>query len=273
MNRLMYLALIIIGVLMVLPLLWMLSASFKTTAEIFSYPPRLVPPVFRIDNYTNLFAGTSVSNFGRWFSNSVLVVIGRLIPSLFFCSLAGFGFAKYDFRGRGLLFSILLASMMIPFYTILIPVYALIVHLGWTDTYQALTIPFMASAFGVFLMRQYIVTIPDELLDAARIDGASEFGIYWRIVLPLCKPALAALAVIGFMGSWNSYFWPMLVLTDPNKFTIPMGVVGLTGSVGEEQKFGAVMAASSLAVLPILILFIAMQKQFISGITLGSIKG
>lgn len=273
MKRWMYIPMLAIGVLMVLPLLWMFSSSFKNTGEIFSYPPRLIPPVIRMDNYEKLWAGTSTSNFPQWFVNSVFVSACTIIPSLFFCSLAGFGFAKYEFRGRKLLFTILLASMMLPFYTVLVPVYTLMIHLGWTDTYYALIVPFVASAFGVFLMKQYMAGIPNELLDAARIDGASEFEIYWRIILPLSKPALAALTIMGFRGSWNSYLWPMLVLSDPQKFTVPMGVVSLASSPNEgEQLWGAIMASSALAVLPVLFLFILMQKQFISGMTVGSIK-
>ncbi len=272
MRRLLHLALLVAGILVILPLLWMLSSSFKNISEIFSYPPRLIPPVFRLDNYSYLWRGTSSANFPRWFWNSTFIAICRLVLSLFFCSLAGFGFAKYDFRGRGFLFVVLLASMMIPFHVVLIPVYALMIHLGWTDTYYALVVPFVASAFGVFLMRQYMVGIPDEFMDAARIDGASDFGIYWRIFLPLSKPALAALAVVTFRSSWGSYLWPMIVLTSPKRFTIPMGILGLVGNVSEQQMWGATMAASTLAVLPVLAMFILMQKQFVSGLTLGGVK-
>lgn len=272
MRRLLYPALLMIGVVVILPLAWMLSSSFKNISEIFSYPPELVPPVFRLDNYSYLWRGTSSANFPGWFWNSTLVAMCRLVSSLFFCSLAGFGFAKYSFRGRGFLFAVLLASMTIPFHVVLIPVYALMIHLGWTDTYQALIVPFVASAFGVFLMRQYMVGISGEFIDAARIDGASDFRIYWQIFLPLSKPALAALAIVTFRSSWGSYLWPMIILSSPEKFTIPMGILGLVGNVSEEQMWGAVMAASTLSVLPILALFILMQRQFVSGLTLGGVR-
>lgn len=265
-----YPALITIGILMILPLAWMFSSSFKTTAEIFEYPPRLVPRVLRLVNYAELFLTTG---YPRWFLNSTIITVCSLALSLFFCSLAGFAFAKYDFRLRGLLFAILLASMTIPFHVILIPLYVLMARLGWANTYNALIVPYAITAFGVFLMRQYMVSLPDELLDAARVDGASEFRIYWQIILPLARPALAVMAIVGTLGSWNAFLWPMIILSTPEKFTLPIGLSVLLGEhLFDEGQWGRVMAGSFLSVLPILVMFALMQKQFISGLTLGSVR-
>jgi len=267
-----YLMLIAGGILSVFPFLWTISASFKNTTEMFRYPPTLIPPVFRISNYIDLFALERV-HFARWYLNSTLVAVCSVVLSLFFSSLGGFGFAKYDFRFRKPLFAILLGSMMVPFYTILIPLFVMMVRIQWVDTYRGLILPFSAGAFGVFLMRQYMVTLPDELMDAARIDGASEFRIYYQIFLPLSKPALGTLTVLGFMGSWNSFTWPLIILRSPEKFTIPLGMANILGTWMGERLWGPVMAGSVLSILPILILFVLMQRQFIAGMTAGAVRG
>jgi ABC-type glycerol-3-phosphate transport system permease component len=212
-------------------------------------------------------------HFIRWYLNSAMITVSYMVLSLFFSSMGGFGFAKYDFRFRGPLFAILLGSMMIPFYVILIPLFVMMVRIQWVDTYQALVIPFSAGAFGIFLMRQYMVTLPTELMDAARIDGASEFRIFLQIFLPLSRPALATLAILNFMGSWNSFLWPLIILRSPEKFTLPLGMANLLGTWMGERLWGPVMAGAFLTALPILILFVLMQKQLIAGMTLGAIRG
>jgi len=194
-----------------------------------------------------------------------------IILSVFFSSLAGFGFAKYNFRFREPLFFIVLSSLMIPFFVILIPLYVMIVKFRWMDTYYALIIPFMAPAFGIFIMRQYITSIPSELIDSARIDGSSEFGIFFRIIFPLSKPALGAFSIFQFVMSWNSFVWPLVVLRSEEKFTLPIGLANLVGLYFRE--YGAVMAGSVLVVILPIVFFLLMQKQFISGLTLGSVKG
>jgi len=255
------------AIAMIVPFAWTVSASFKTVGEIFNYPPEFLPDKFYIENYIRLFTDIP---FVRWYGNSLMISVTATTLSIFFSSLAGFGFAKYIFPLRSILFYILISSLIIPFQVILIPLFVLMIKLRWMDNYLAMIIPFMAPAFGIFLMRQYIVSIPNELIDAARIDGSSEFGIYYRIILPLARPALGALTIFQFMGSWNNFLWPLIVLKSPQKYTLPIGLSNLLSLY--QREYGMVMAASFLVALPMIILFLNMQKQFIAGLTLGSVK-
>ena len=218
-------------------------------------------------NYRNLWKSVP---YNQYFINSVFIATASTLLTLFFCSLAGYAFAKYQFRGKTILFGILLASMMIPFQVLLVPLFGLMYDIGWLNSYKAIIIPFSVGAFGVFLMRQFIVTIPSELLDAARIDGCSEFGIYYRIVLPIIKPALGALTIYSFLSSWNGYLWPLIVLRDEAKYTLPIGLANLIGIY--RQDYGMLMAGTLLSLLPIVVLFLAMQREFVQGITLGGVK-
>lgn len=218
-------------------------------------------------NYRNLWKTVP---YNRYFINSVFIATASTLLTLFFCSLGGYAFAKYEFRGQKILFGILLASMMVPFQVLLVPLFGLMYDIGWLNSYKAIIIPFSVGAFGVFLMRQFIVTIPSELLDAARIDGCSEFGIYYRIVLPIIKPALGALTIYSFLGSWNGYLWPLIILRDEAKYTLPIGLANLVGIY--RQDYGMLMAGTLLSLMPIVILFLAMQREFVQGITLGSVK-
>ena len=218
-------------------------------------------------NYRNLWKTVP---YNRYFINSVFIATASTLLTLFFCSLGGYAFAKYQFRGQKILFGILLASMMVPFQVLLVPLFGLMYDIGWLNSYKAIIIPFSVGAFGVFLMRQFIVTIPSELIDAARIDGCSEFGIYYRIVLPIIKPALGALTIYSFLGSWNGYLWPLIILRDEAKYTLPIGLANLVGIY--RQDYGMLMAGTLLSLMPIVILFLAMQREFVQGITLGSVK-
>ena len=218
-------------------------------------------------NYRNLWKAVP---YNRYFINSVFIATASTLLTLFFCSLGGYAFAKYQFKGKAVLFGILLASMMIPFQVLLVPLFGLMYDIGWLNSYKAIIIPFSVGAFGVFLMRQFIVTIPSELMDAARIDGCSEFGIYYRIVLPIIKPALGALTIYSFLSSWNGYLWPLIVLRDEAKYTLPIGLANLIGIY--RQDYGMLMAGTLLSLLPIIILFLAMQREFVQGITLGGVK-
>ena len=218
-------------------------------------------------NYRNLWKTVP---YNRYFINSVFIATASTLLTLFFCSLGGYAFAKYQFRGQKILFGILLASMMVPFQVLLVPLFGLMYDIGWLNSYKAIIIPFSVGAFGIFLMRQFIVTIPTELLDAARIDGCSEFGIYYRIVLPIIKPALGALTIYSFLGSWNGYLWPLIILRDEAKYTLPIGLANLVGIY--RQDYGMLMAGTLLSLMPIVILFLAMQREFVQGITLGGVK-
>lgn len=259
------------GIVMVTPLVWMVSSAFKPLSEIYQYPPTIIPQNFTMANFDRLFTDWP---FGNWYVNSLVVAIISTIAVLFFTSLAGFGFAKYRFRGRNFLFMLLLGSTMIPFQLILIPLFILMSDFGWTNSYLSLIVPFMAPAVGIFLMRQFILSIPSELIEASRIDGATEFGIYWRVILPLARPALAAQAVLTFLGSWNSFLWPLTVLRNQQAMTLPVGLVGIMGGVtaGSEPPLGAAMAAATLVTLPVVIVFVAVQKQYIAGLTAASVK-
>jgi len=255
---------------MVFPFLWMIDASFMTSSEIQSRPPVWFPAEPQISNFPELL---NVLPFGRLYVNSIIVTVGTVLGVLVTSSLAGFGFAKYEFPGRDLLFYVILSTMMIPFFVTLIPVFFIVRQLGWIDSYQGLVLPGIVSAYGIFLMRQFSMSIPDELVDAARIDGASEPLIYWRIVLPLTRPALATLGTFTFIGSWNAFLWPLLVINNRDLFTVPLGLNTLRISASELRNLDLLMAGAVLSVVPTLIIFIFLQRYFIQGIALTGLKG
>jgi ABC-type glycerol-3-phosphate transport system permease component len=259
------------GIIVIAPLVWMVSASFKPLNEIYAYPPTIIPTNFSTANYIRLFNDWP---FLDWYGNSLVVAVLLTLAVLFFTSLAGFGFAKYRFKGSNLLFVLLLGSTMIPFQLILVPLFILMSRLSWTNSYWCLIIPFMAPAVGIFLMRQFLMSIPSELIEAARIDGATEFGIYWRVILPLARPALAAQAVLTFLGAWNSFLWPLSVLHTQTAMTLPVGMANMIGGVtaGSEPPIGSSMAAATLVTIPVILIFVAVQKQYIAGLTAASVK-
>lgn len=250
-----------------LPVIWLVASSFKESDAIFAFPPSFLPRDATLSNYTRLFSEVP---FGRYFVNSVFLSTAATLISLFFSTLAGYGFAKYEFAGKRFLFTILLASMMIPFQVLLVPLFKLLKDIGWLDSYWGIVVPFMVGGFGIFLMRQFMVGVPNDLIDAARIDGCHEFGIYWRVVLPVVKPAVGALTIFVFLGQWNNYLWPLIVLRDEAKYTLPLGLANLVGVY--RQEYGMLMAGTLVALAPIVALFMAMQREFVSGITLGAVK-
>lgn len=257
------------GIMMV-PFAWMLSASLMTPPEIAARPPVWVPAVPQWQNYRDV---VQVIPMGRMYMNSLFVTVVTVVGILFTSSMAGYAFAKFEFPGRHVLFVGMLGTMMIPFFVTLIPVYYIVRLLGWLDSYAGLIVPNLISAYGIFLMRQFILDLPDELLDAARMDGASEFAIYYRIVLPLCLPALATLGTFTFIGTWNSFLWPLLVVSSRTLFTIPLGLNSLRLYAGEARNLNLLMAGTSLAIVPVLLVFVFMQRFFIRGIALTGLKG
>lgn len=265
-----YLILISLAVLTATPFLYMITGSLKRNAEIFSYPLTLIPANPTLDNYIRLLNGSEIP-FIRQFSNSLLISTSQTLLTLFIASLVGWGFAKYEFQGKKPLFLFLLATMMFPAQVALVPLFLLMLKIGWLDTYWAIIIPGSLSAFGVFLMRQFMLAIPSELLDAARIDGASEWGLYWRIGLPLSGSGLSILAVLTFLGSWNDYLWPLIALRSIEKFTFPVGLASLVGLY--KVEYGMILAGAFLATLPILVIFFIGRNQFVAGLTSGAIKG
>ena len=263
-----YVLLILLTVLVLTPLFWVVSASFKPSGEIFTYPPTFLPQDPTLENFTRLFQEMPII---QYVVNSTFLATSHTLLLLAIATMGGFAFAKYSFRGRGVLFAIVLASMMIPFHLVLVPLFTLLYKFGWLDTYQGVILPYLASSgFGVFLMRQFILGVPSDLLDAARIDGTSEFGIYWRVIIPAVKPAMGALSIFGFLGAWNEFLWPMIVLRDAAKYTLPLGLASLVGVY--RQEYGMLMAGTLLSILPIMALFLAMQREFVQGITLGAVK-
>ncbi len=265
-----YSLLIIGAIMMVFPFAWMIDSSLMTSSEIQRRPPAMYPATPQWENFTNLL---DVMPFGRLYLNSFIITVSTVLGVLLTSSLAGFAFAKYQFPGRDLLFYIILATMMIPFFVTLIPVFYIVRQLGWINTYQGLIFPSITSAYGIFMMRQFIMGIPDELLDAARIDGAPEPMIYWRIILPLTRPALATLGTFMFIGSWNAFLWPLLVINSRDLYTVPLGLNTLRTFNAEARNLNLLMSGTVLSVVPTLILFIFLQRYFIQGITLTGLKG
>lgn len=258
-----------LGALVVcIPLIWMLTSSLKAPDKIFTIPIQWIPTDWRWSNYAEAM---NTAPFGRYFFNSLFVSTSVTLLNLLFCSLAGYGFAKYHFPGKNALFLFILATMMIPFHVVVVPLFVLMRDLKWLNSYKVLIIPGMMSAFGIFLMRQSIMTLPDELFDAARIDGASEIGTYLKIVLPLSKGPLAALAVFIFLDSWNSLLWPLVTTTNDNYRVLAVGLTQFQTVHG--TKYHLMMAASTLVVIPMLVVFFLLQRHFIRGIALSGLKG
>jgi ABC-type glycerol-3-phosphate transport system permease component len=250
------------------PLLFMLSGSIKPVSELTSLPPNLIPERFTVDGYSHLFEKTS---FARWFVNSIVVTTLRVLLTLIVAAMAAFSFAAYHFRFRRLLFLMVIGSVLLPFEVIYLPLLKIIIDIGWVNTYQALIVPFIASGFSVFVLHQFMVTIPPSLFEAARADGGSEWQLFRYVAVPVSRPAFGALGIILFLQAWNSFFWPMIVLHDPEKFVLPVGVMSILGSAFHEQQFmTAALAASTLMTIPLIIVFLALQKQFVAGLTRAS---
>ena len=254
-------------VLTLFPLLWMLSVSFMPATEANLFPPRLLPDAPTLAHYRDLFTRLDLA---RYLLNSTVLAAAITLISLLINSLAGYAFAKLRFAGRDRLFQLLLAALVIPAQVSMLPLFLLLKQLGLINTYWGVIIPGMASIFGIFLIRQYALSIPDSLLDAARIDGAGEFRIYWSLVLPLCKPILVTLAIFTFLGAWNDFMWPLIVLTDQEMYTLPVALANLVGEHVQDTEL--IMAGAVLTVLPVVLVFLLLQKYYIAGILLGSIK-
>lgn len=256
-------ALVMIG-----PFVWMVHTSTLPTAEAYRYPPVIFPSYRAWENYERAL---TLVPFGRFFFNSAVVATSITVLQLLTCSLGAFAFARMRFPGRDVLFLAYLATMMVPFEVTLIPSFIIIRELNWIDTYPALIVPFIFSAYGTFLLRQFFKSVHGDLYDAARVDGASYFEIYWRIFLPLAKPALAALGVFVFLHFWNSFFWPLVVTNSLEMRTVPIGLALFQGR--DSIQWNLMMAATTLAVLPTLIVFLLAQRFFVRGIMLSGLKG
>ena len=264
-----YAALTALSAFMLFPFVWMLVSSFKPFPEIFS-GRSFLPIEPTLANYMALFERYDAL---RKFWNSFYIATTATVLSVFLCALGGYAFAKFRFPGQNTMFAILLGSMTIPFAVLLVPLFVMMRNtFGWIDTPWPLIVPGAANAFGIFFMRQYMLSVSDDMLDAARIDGASEFGIFIRVVLPTAIPGLASLAIIFFMASWNNFLWPLAVLRSEHMHTVPIMLNSLQGPPGR-TAFDLLMAGSVLSVLPMLIVFFFLQRYLIAGITAGSVKG
>lgn len=250
------------------PLAWMAAASLMPAGQATMYPPRFLPHPVTFDNYRTLFTRLDLA---RNLVNSVIIALSATALSTLINSLAGYAFAKFRFRGRDMTFRVLLAGLVIPAQVGMLPLFVMMRELHLVNSDWGVIVPSMASIFGIFLIRQYAMSIPDELLDAARIDGASEFTIYWRIVLPLLVPILATFAVFTFMSTWNDFLWPLIILSDDAKYTLPVALANLAGEHVQDTEL--MMAGSLVTLLPVLLAFVALQRFYIRGITTGSVKG
>ena len=261
-------ALIVLTLLSLAPLLWMLSVSFMPAGGASRFPPPLLPDVPTLDNYRALFQRIGM---GGYFLNSVLVSSAITLLSLMINAMAGYAFAKLRFAGRERIFKTLLAALVIPSQVTMLPLFLMLKEMGLVNSYAGVVIPGLASIFGIFLVRQYARSIPDELMEAARIDGAGEWRIFFRIVLPMLKPVLVTLSIFTFMGSWNDFMWPLIVLTDQTHQTLPVALASLSRE--HIQDVEMMMAGAVLTVTPVLLLFLALQRYYIQGLLLGSVKG
>jgi len=271
-NGILLLTLFIILVIIFLaPFISIIFTSLKNSSEIISKGFNLEIDLKSItfDNYAYIFTGNH--NYFRWFANSILLTFVQTVLTLFVSAWVGYGFAMYSFKGKNVLFVCVLIVMMIPFEILMLPLYQEIIALKLIDTYWGIILPYLANPIAVFFFSQYLKGIPKEILDSGRIDGCSEYGIFLRLIMPIMKPALAAMAIFIGMTSWNNYLWPMLVLKTSEKFTLPIGLSSLLGVYGNNYKL--LIAGSVLSVVPIVILFISSQKFFIEGMTAGSVKG
>ncbi|MEB3830947.1 carbohydrate ABC transporter permease [Phormidium sp. CCY1219] len=265
----MYVGLSAIAVIMLLPLLWLIGTAFKSPSEnIFQFPPQLIPTEPTVQNFVKVW---QTNPFGRYLFNSTLVAVLTVSLNLLFCSLAAYPLARLEFRGRQLIFTAIIATIMIPFQIVMIPLYILTVQLGLKNTYLGIIFPALASAFGIFLLRQAFQGVPKELEEAGRMDGCSEVGIWWHVMLPAVRPALVTLAIFVFIGSWSDFLWPLIVVDRPEYYTLPLGVAKLSGTFSLDWR--AIAAGSVISIAPVVLLFLLLQHYIVPTDTGTGVKG
>ena len=269
MTRVLLYTLLVVGaVLALLPMVWMVSASLMPSGEASTYPPHFFPSRVTFAHYTDLFTRLSI---GKYLLNSAFVALVVTSASLAVNSMAGYAFAKLRFRGRDRLFRVLSAGLVLPTQVAMLPLFLLLKNMGLINTYWGVIIPGLASIFGIFLVRQYALAIPDEMLDAARVDGASELRIFWSIVVPGIVPILATLSIWTFLATWNDFMWPLIVLSDESHYTLPVALANLAGEHVQDTEL--MMAGSVLTVIPVMLVFLFLQRYYIQGVMAGSVKG
>ena len=267
--RTMLYSLLVLGAIMaLLPMVWMVSASLMPSGEASTYRPRFFPSRVTLDHYIDLFTRL---NLGKYLLNSAFVAFVVTTASLAINSMAGYAFAKLRFRGRERLFRALSTGLVLPTQVAMLPLFLLLKNLGLINTYWGVIIPGLASIFGIFLVRQYALAIPDEMLDAARVDGAGEFRIFWSIVVPGIVPILATLAIWTFLATWNDFMWPLIVLSDESRYTLPVALANLAGEHVQDTEL--MMAGSVITVVPVMVVFLFLQRYYIQGVMAGSVKG
>jgi multiple sugar transport system permease protein len=263
-----YLLLTVALVAVIAPFVWMVLGSFKGEGELRQVPPTWLPESASLDNYTQLF---SKLNFGQFFTNSIVVAVVVTAGNLVFCSMLGYALAMLDFRGKKAIFIAVMGTLMIPGVVTFVPLFVLVANAGLVNTLPGLFLPFLVSPFGVFLMRQFILGLPRDLLDAGRVDGAGELRIFWKIILPLCGPALATLGILTFLGSWNNFLWPLVVAQSEDKYTLPVALA-LYSTGQNSTNYGLLLAGATVVIIPILVVFLIFQKRFIEGIATTGLK-
>ncbi len=257
------------AVLVGIPFLYMITGSFKTNGQLFIYPVNLLAPEPTYANYERLLGGEEIP-YLRQMGNSVIIAVSQSFLTLLFSAMVGWGFAKYEFRGRTFLTIFLLFTFAIPFQVTLVPLFQMIARMGLLDSFLGVILPSSVSAFGAFFMRQAMVSIPQELLDAGRIDGATEWGLFWHVGIPLSRGALSILCVLVFLAAWNDYLWPLIVLRTPENFTYPIGLATLKGLY--KIEYGMMLGGAFIATLPIVLIFVAGRNQILDNLTIGAVK-
>lgn len=263
-----YTALIVIVGLMLLPFVWLFFGSFKTQAEFLSNPGAWFPESFQIENYTTLFAERG---FSRYLLNSIIVSVAAVLANILFSSMAGYALAKLRFRGKGFVFPLVIVAMIVPYVALFVPQFVIVVQLGLVDTLAAIVLPILVMPLSVFIMRQFAHSVPYELLEAARIDGAGEMRLFFRIFLPLSGPALATVGILSFLASWNNFLWPLVVAQSQETYTAPIGLA-VASQASNTISFGLLLAGAVVVLLPILFLFLFLQKYFIQGVATAGLK-
>ncbi|OUM95629.1 MAG: sugar ABC transporter permease [Thermobacillus sp. ZCTH02-B1] len=267
-KALLYIALIALSLLYLFPVVWVVLSSFKDANELYAWPPRLFPKHFTLENYTTAL---EEGNFGRYFLNSAFVTITSTLLLILINTMAGFALAKYRFKGDTFILIAIISTLMIPLEVIMIPIFKVISWLGMYNSYWGIIIPPAATPTGVFLMRQFLLTVPDDLLEAGRIDGASEWRLYTRVILPIATPVVATLAIFSFMWRWDDFLWPLIVISTPEKYTIQLALSNFIGQY--DVDWGSLLAMSVVSMIPVLIVFLIFQRQFVKGIVMTGIKG
>lgn len=264
---LLYAVLIILSLIFILPIVWIIICSFKDSSELYKWPPTIIPNKITFMNYIMAF---KKGNFGLFFYNSAFVAIVATIITVIINTMAGFALAKYKFKGNMFLLIAFISTLMIPLEVIMIPIFSVVKHMGLYNNIWGLIIPSAATPTGLFIMRQYLLSVPDELMEAARIDGCSEWHIFWKIIMPIAKPAMAVLAIFSFMWRWNDFLWPLIVISDPKKYTIQLAISNFMGEFNVD--WNSLLAMSVLSMIPVLIIFAIFQKQFVQGMVTSGMK-